>query len=79
SRAAALRPGRPIHSRNRPFGRRLGTYGHRREDLPAAIDELLADAVLSDRLDSQGRAKTGSSGFSVAVSSALMARSSLRC
>jgi MGT family glycosyltransferase len=32
------------------FGRRLDTYGHGREELVDAIDELLADATLAERL-----------------------------
>jgi len=33
------------------FGRRLATYSHDPAELPAAIDELLADAALRRRLD----------------------------
>ena len=32
------------------FGRRLDTYAHSGEELTGAIDELLADAALTDRL-----------------------------
>ena len=32
------------------FGIRLDTYGHEPEELPAAVDRLLADAALRERL-----------------------------
>ncbi len=45
------------------FGRRLDTYAHRPEELRTAVDELLADAGLSARLDrvsTRLRARAGS-------------------
>ena len=37
------------------FGIRLDTYGHEPEELPRAVERLLADAALRDRLDAVSR------------------------
>jgi MGT family glycosyltransferase len=37
------------------FGIRLDTYGHAPEELPAAVERLLADTALRDRLDAVSR------------------------
>ena len=37
------------------FGIRLDTYGHAPEELPAAVERLLADAALRERLDALSR------------------------
>ena len=44
------------------FGRRLSTYGFRDEELTDAIDELLADEGLADRLAAMSRRIKASSG-----------------
>ncbi len=44
------------------FGRRLSTYGFRDEELTDAIDELLADEALADRLAAMSKRIKASSG-----------------